>query len=57
MNNIYNDKKILLVAHSHIIKALMKLANFPNLSYSNTEIDHKKVTEFEFTKGKLKLIQ
>lgn len=57
LNSIYTDKKILLVAHSHIIKALMKLANFPNLSYSNTEIDHKKVTEFEFIKGKLKLIK
>ena len=57
LNSIYTDKKILLVAHSHIIKALMKLANSPNLSYSNTEIDHKKVTEFEFIKGKLKLIK
>jgi broad specificity phosphatase PhoE len=43
---LHKDKHVLLFAHAHVIKAIMKLTLKEKISFSETKISHHDVVEF-----------
>ncbi len=53
----YAHNKVLLFAHSHVMKAILSLSTFENLDYIQTTIDHQSMIEFEVTQETITYIQ
>ena len=53
----YEHKKVLLFAHSHVMKAILKLSTFKHLDYIQTSIDHQSIIEFNVSLESINYIQ
>ncbi|MBN3490371.1 histidine phosphatase family protein [Acholeplasma equirhinis] len=53
----FEDKKVLFVAHSHVIKTLLILSDKSKYTYTNHYVGNSSVCYFNVTKDKIELIK
>lgn len=53
----YSDKKVLFVAHAHVIKALLIIADPNKYSYTNHYVGNSSIVYFNITEDKIDVIK
>lgn len=57
VHKTYNDKKVLMVAHAHVIKSLLILADFEKYDYINHFVGNSSIVYFEVTSDQISVIK
>lgn len=52
----YNDKKVLIVAHAHVIKSLLILADFEKYDYINHFVGNSSIVYFEVKSDQISVL-
>ena len=53
----YKDKKVLMVAHAHVIKSILILADFEKYDFIKHYVGNSSIVYFEVTKDQIKVIK